>query len=74
MTVSTIDAPETISKALRSIRDAGMPVSIEHVARSTGMAWHQARALLFKMALDGRVTMVNTTKGYVFSLKEGNMN
>ena len=69
-----IDAPEIVSKAMRAIRDAGMPVSIDYVAHNTGLAWHQARALLFKMALDGKVSMLTTTKGHVFSLKEGTGN
>ena len=65
-----VDTPEIEEKAMNAIKEAGMPVSIDYIAHNTGLAWHQARGLLFKLTAEGKVTMLNTTKSWVFSLRE----
>jgi len=72
-----VDKPETESKALTSISDAGKPVSVDYVAHATGLAWHQARSLLFRLVAEGKISMLDTTKSWVFfplkieKIKEG---
>jgi DNA-binding IclR family transcriptional regulator len=62
---------EVDAKVLAIVERAGMPVSVEYVAHNAGLSWHTARALLFKLAAEGRVEAMNTTKSWVFMAKKG---
>lgn len=70
MKINLIDKPEIESIALAAIRKAGKPVSINYIVHETGLAWHQARALLFKLTAEGKLSMQNTTKSWIFYIKE----
>lgn len=67
---NVVDSLEMENKAIEALREAKMPASIEYVARKTGLAWHQARSLLFRLAAEDKVSMLNTTKSWVFMLRE----
>jgi hypothetical protein len=66
-----VDKPETAERALAAIAEAGKPVSVDYVAHSTGLAWHQARALLFRLVAEDKLSMLDTTKSWVFFLRDG---
>ena len=68
-TNNLVDSPEIEAKALDSIKKAKMPVSIEYVSKETGLAWHQARGLLFRLAAERKIAMLNTTKSWVFFME-----
>ena len=63
-----VDLADTEAKAIGALKEAKIPTSIEDVANKTGLAWHQARSLLFRLAAEKKVCMLNTTKGWVFFL------
>jgi predicted ArsR family transcriptional regulator len=55
-------------RALEIIVNAGMPVSIDYVAYNLKTTWPTARALLFKLASQGKVKAVKTTKSWIFTI------
>jgi len=61
-----LDRAELMEKALELIRATGKPVSIDYVAYHLGISWHVARSLLFELAAQGKLRMMDTTKGYIF--------
>jgi predicted ArsR family transcriptional regulator len=70
MKESLIDKSETEKMALAAIKKAGKPVSANYIAHATGLAWHQARALLFKLTAEGKLRMLNTTNSWVFDVND----
>lgn len=58
--------PKVEEKVLEAVRKAGRAVSVEYVADSIGVHWHTARALLFRLVAEGKLTFLDTTKGPVF--------
>jgi len=65
---SLVGDPEVEAKVLEVIRKAGIPVSIDYVAHQIGVSWHTARSILLKLAAEGKVKAINTTKSFVFAL------
>lgn len=66
-----VDSPEAEAKAIDAIKEACGPVTVEYVATKTGLAWHQARSLLFRLAAEHKVCMQRTTLNWIFFIKEG---
>jgi len=62
--------PEVEARALELIREAGMPVSIDYVARRLGVSWQTARGILLYLTIKGKLKIMDTTKGPVFALIE----
>jgi len=62
--------PEVETHALEVVREAGVPVSIDYVAHHLGVSWHTARSILLRLAVKGKLKMIDTTKGPVFALRE----
>jgi hypothetical protein len=65
---------ENVKRALTVLEDAKMPVSIGYVAYNIKVTWQTARSLLLKMSLIGKIAAIETTKGYLFSLKTVSQN
>jgi len=63
-----VGSPELDAATLVVLREANMPVSIQYVADHVNIAWHQARAQLFKMAMEGKIKGIDTTKSWIFTL------
>ncbi|RLI25748.1 hypothetical protein DRO58_06090 [Candidatus Bathyarchaeota archaeon] len=57
-----------IEKTLQVVREAGKPVSVDYVAKRLGVNWQTARTLLLLLACKGKLRLVDTTKGWVFTL------
>jgi predicted ArsR family transcriptional regulator len=64
---------EVEARVLAVVEKAEIPVSVEYVAHNAGLSWHTARAVLFKLAAEGKVEAMNTTKSWVFMAKKGRM-
>jgi len=65
-----IDSPEMEQRALEALDKAGKAVTVEFIATATGLAWHQARSLLFKLVAQKRCGMIMTTRGWIFEKAE----
>lgn len=65
---SKVGSPKLDNATLDVMRKAEMPVSVQYVADRVDVAWHQARAQLFKLAMEGKVKAVNTTKSWIFMI------
>ncbi len=63
-----VGSPELDAATLKVLKEAGMPVSIQHVAKLTKVAWHQARSQLFKLAMERKIKGINTTKSWIFTM------
>mgnify|MGYP000468678188 CR=1 FL=1 len=62
-------------KVLEVMKKAGKPVSIDYIAYHCGVAWTTARAVLFRLTVEGKVKAIDTTKSWIFFLpKEGGDN
>ena len=62
--------PEVEAQVLKVVREAGVPVSIDYVAHHLGVSWHTARSILLRLAVKGKLKMIDTTKGPVFASRE----
>lgn len=62
--------PKLQAEAVELLRRTDVPVSVDFVAHHLGMAWSTARALLFKLALDGKIVARKTSKAWIFSASE----
>jgi hypothetical protein len=60
---------ENITKVIDALKAYGKPVSVSYVAWKLEITWSTARGILLKMALNGKITAIETSKGYFFSLK-----
>ena len=65
-------------KIVKIIEEAGMPVSIQYVTWhlendfDCKVSWHTVRAILWKLASEGKIKAMNTTKSWIFFIeKEG---
>lgn len=67
---SLLDNKNIVSNVIEVVKDAHMPVSIDYVARNVNLTWASARAILFQLALGGRLSAQNTTKSWIFTIKE----
>jgi Mn-dependent DtxR family transcriptional regulator len=56
-----------MDKVLEIVGQAGKPVSIDYVAHHLGVSWHTARGLLLELAIKGKLKVIDTTKGYIFT-------
>ena len=65
---SKVGSPQLDRATLDVMREAGIPVSVQYVANRVDIAWHQARAQLFKLAMEGKIKAFNTTKSWIFTL------
>lgn len=68
---SLVGKEEIEKKVIELIGKTKIPVSVSYVARNLKIPWSSARALLFKLVAEGRLRMMNTTKSWVFYVKEG---
>jgi len=64
------DQPETLNCVLKIVKEAGKPVSIEYVSYNTKLSWHTVKSILFRLCADGKLQALDTTKSWVFMLKE----
>lgn len=64
-----VGSPELDDATIEVLREASMPVGVQYVADRVDIAWHQARAQLFKLAMEGKINAVDTTKSWIFTLK-----
>jgi hypothetical protein len=60
---------ETQTKVISVLKEYGKPVSVGYVAWKLDITWSTARGLLLKMALNGKIAAIETSKGYFFSPK-----
>ena len=67
-----VGSPELDATTLEVMRKAEMPVSIQYVADHVDIAWHQARSQLFKLAMEGKIKGIDTTKSWIFTLVTNN--
>lgn len=67
---SKISNKELRERVIELIKKTGKPVSIDFVAYNLGIGWGTARALLFKLMNEGVVIGIDTTKSWVFTLRE----
>ena len=65
------DRIETLQRVLEVVKNAGKPVSIEYVAYNTSISWATMKAILFRLVADGKLTALDTTKSWIFYIKEG---
>jgi len=63
---SFVGKEEVEQKVLEVVKNAGKPVSIQYVAFNTKLSWHTARAILFKLAMQGKIEAIDTTKSWIF--------
>jgi len=63
--------PKVDLRVLAAMRKVGKPVSIDYIAHETGLSWHTARAVLFKLAAEGRIKVLETTKSWIFLVEGG---
>ena len=56
-----------MDKALEIVEKTGKPVSIDYVAYHLGVSWHVARALLLELVARGKLKMIDTTRGILFT-------
>ena len=59
-------------KLLDLLEKENMPLSIGFVAFNLKVTWQTSRALLLKMSLTGKITALETSKGYMFQKKQRN--
>ena len=64
-----VEEREKEVKVLEMLKEYGKPVSVGYVAWQLKVTWSTARGLLFKMALNHKISATDTSKGYFFSLK-----
>ena len=57
-------------KIIQVIEEAGMPVSIQYVAYHVKVSWHTVRAILLKLAAEGKIKAMNTTKSWIFFIEK----
>jgi hypothetical protein len=57
-------------KTLELLDKENMPLSIGFVAFNLKITWQTARALLLKLSLTGKITALETSKGYMFQKKQ----
>ncbi len=57
-------------QAMNLLKSAGTPCSISYVAKQLGIAWVTARALLLRLALEGKIKSQKTTTSFVFWINE----
>lgn len=53
---------------LRIVEQARVPVSVDYVRHNLHSTWPTARAILFALALEGKLRALRTTAGWVFSI------
>lgn len=69
MQSAQIDMEELEKKTLDILNTYGKPVSVGYVAYNLKVCWATARALLFRMSLTGKIKALDTSKGFLFELK-----
>jgi len=65
--VGNVKYEEKLLQLLKSVKE---PVSIDFVAFNLKLSWVTARALLFALALEGKLKYMKTSKSWVFWLME----
>ena len=69
MQSAQIEMEELEKKTLDVLNEYGKPVSIGYVAFHLKVCWATARALLLKMSLTGKIKALETSKGFLFEIK-----
>ena len=59
---------ETEKKILEEIRKKKHPVDAEHIAKTLKIGWGTASRTMLRMTVQGNLTALETTKGFVFML------
>ncbi len=70
MTETKFGNPVIQESVIKLLKETGMPVSVDFVARKLGVGWGTARAILLDLAVQGRIRMVKTTKSLIFSTRK----
>jgi hypothetical protein len=60
--------PQFQEKVLAVLKASNMPCGIEYVGKKTGVPWVTARGALMDLALQGRVSIIRTQHGLLFTL------
>jgi hypothetical protein len=67
----TLKDYELIERTVLVVEEAAPePVSIDYVSKQLSLSWGTARALLFQLALEGKLQAIKTTTGWFFGPKE----
>jgi len=64
---SRLEKVELMDKALEIVGKADKLISIDYVAYHLGVSWHVARALLLELVARGKLKMIDTTRGILFT-------
>ena len=56
-------------KTLDLLTEFGKPATVGYVSEHLHICWATARALLFRMSISGKIVAVDTSMGYLFSVK-----
>jgi len=67
---SAVEDEALVERVLSVLDVARIPVSIDYVAHNANLTWGTARAVLFHLALLGRIKGTKTTKSWIFQLPE----
>lgn len=73
MPVRKFDEEKVEDAILEIIDTAGMPVTVEYVARKIGVTWASTRAILFELSIERRLRAVRTTHSWVFVRQQTNV-
>jgi predicted ArsR family transcriptional regulator len=55
-------------KTIQVLKQSELPDDVDHVAQKLGVGWATARAILLDLALEGRVQVVRTRRGTLFTV------
>lgn len=64
-----IGVKKTESKVMDALKEYGKPVSIGYISWKLDITWTTARGLLLEMAVKNQIVAMDTSKGFLFSLK-----
>lgn len=64
--LSLLQKNDVIESILEIVSKARLPVSVEYVATRAALTWASTRALMFQLAIDGRLQAIKTTKSWIF--------
>jgi hypothetical protein len=63
-----VSRKEKEEKILKEIRRNKQPVDAEHIAKALKIGWGTASRTMLRMTVQGKLTALETTKGFVFML------
>jgi len=60
------DKEKLRANAIKIVAESELPCSIDFVRHNLGTTWPTARAILFALSLEGKLSALRTTGGWVF--------